>query len=175
MAKVIKARRLLYFINGPTPTDEDVVIAQGFAGEGYDVVYRNADKVSPSECVEQFDEIAGAIPAVYERAKEAKAAALQSEAQFVAQSDAPPAPAPAKKVKGAKATKPAADPAADPAAESARAALSGGNQAPPAITPAPEAPAAPPGGPAAAPGDLTGGWGGTTAPGAPAPEWKPNA
>lgn len=180
MAKTGKARIALYFINGPLPSEEDAAVARELAGEGYQVMFRNARYINPEDTIEAFDELAGAIPDNYAEAKVAKSEAAEARRAAFAPDDAPPGPAKTKPEKAPKpaktpkATKPA--PAADPARAGALAALSGGqgqgdNVAPPAITPA--APQTPPAGGS---GDLTGGWG-TNPPAPPAtpPAWKPNA
>ena len=172
MAKVIKAKRVLFFINGPVASPEDHAEALALAGQGFDVVFRNAMLVTEDHgCVEPFDELAGEVPPVYERAAAMKANNLQE--QFNPEpEDAPNAAKPGKiKKKGGKTEKPAADPARD----AALAALGGGQQQAPAPA-APNAPETPPAAPAGGQGPAPAGWGGQQQP-APgnAPGWTPNA
>lgn len=162
MAKTHKPKIALFFINGSQPTDEDAAVARELAGEGYQVMYRNARYINEGDTIEAFDEIAGAIPDNYAAAKVAKSEAADARRAAFVPDDTPPGPP--KTTKAPKAGKaPKAPAKADPAAAGALAALSGGQQPDPApaITAAPPAPA-----PAA-------GWG--TNPNAPPPAWKPNA
>ena len=55
--------RILYFINGCTPTEIDVENASQLAGN---VVFRNALFVSDEDSLETCDGVAGNVPAIYE-------------------------------------------------------------------------------------------------------------
>ena len=188
MGKINRASRVLYFIDGPTPSKEDEAAALELAGQGKDVVFRNLRWVKPEEAVEAFDDVAGKVPKNYLDAKaerESKAARDEAAGKFAAfdrDGDGSPGGAPkgGNRGKGGRtAAKPEEPPAPDPAAESAKAALQR-QEAPPATPPAPPAVEGATG-PAAASGDLTQGWGGAPPPpdgqqtGGPSPEWKPNA
>lgn len=142
MAKVIKQKRLLFFINGPMPTEDDRAVALQLAGEGFDVAYRNANLISDGECVEAFDEVAGNVPRSYEEARRVKErtsvreAFVDSEADNTSGKTAKQTPAEkaaarqaakAERQQATAAAQPApVAPVADPAAASALAALSGG-------------------------------------------------
>lgn len=182
MAKVFKAKRVLYFIEGPMPSEDDKAGAAELAGQGFDVAFRNAILVSDSEAVEQFDDVAGAVPPAYERAKAAKEEAANAAkfALFDPDGDGRPGGAPKggnkskKDAKGGKGTsgKPEEPPPPPPPPAPAPAAT----ETPPGAPPAPadgqqggQGAWTPPGGPAApaaAPGT-------PPAPGAPA--WTPNS
>lgn len=134
MAKAFKRDRVLFFIIGSLPTEEDMETAEALNREGADVVYRNAVHVPADanvEACEPFDDVAGEVPDCYRRAKERKARMAEDEASR-------PAPAVADRVLTRKRSNGRAAPpvgSVDPAAASALAVLSGGEAPPPAWKP----------------------------------------
>ena len=54
------ARKILYFINGPVPTDEERKEA-----EALDAVFRNANAAGDNDFLENCDGVAGAVPDAY--------------------------------------------------------------------------------------------------------------
>lgn len=58
--------RILYFIEGACPTEEENKAAQKLKNkEGNHVVFRNASQVQPGEALERCDEVAGLVPDAY--------------------------------------------------------------------------------------------------------------
>lgn len=70
----VKLARILYFIDGCTPTEEDVEAASQIAGN---VVFRNALFVSNNDSLETCDGVAGNVPAIYEERFSSAQAAIQ--------------------------------------------------------------------------------------------------
>lgn len=69
MAKVNRNKRVLFFVNGPLPTDEQRTEAEAF---GPGVVFRNAALIRPDDRPEAFDDVAGEVPEIYAVAKAEK-------------------------------------------------------------------------------------------------------
>lgn len=89
MAKKMQFKTL-YFVTGVVPTEEQQLEIDAINGL---VCIRNAAKIQPGDLVEDFDYVAGDVPAAY-----AKAAAIKAEAAKdqpdppKASKDAPAAP-----------------------------------------------------------------------------------
>lgn len=105
----MKPAKILYFVDGVSPTPEDFEAASKMQAQ---VVFRNARAVPPEGALEECDGVAGKVPPTYaeaypeaDEAIEAHAAKLAKLAKKVGDSPAPKAPA-----------KPANAPAAAPAA-----------------------------------------------------------
>ncbi len=176
MAKTFQRKRVLYFIQGPVPTPEDNAEAMELAGQGLDVVFRNAcmiqSDLNPRSC-EPFDELAGAVPDVYYEAERMRDAATR-KADFAEAKEAEAATKPQVKLTAAekakakssgKVARQAAVSADDEGRKAALAALTGG-EAPVQVVTAPA-------------GAQTGAWGQQAAQQTPPAEkpvgWSPNA
>lgn len=121
----MKPAKILYFVDGVSPTPEDFEAASKMQAQ---VVFRNARAVPPEGALEECDGVAGCIPGPYgelptaEEAIKAHAAKLAALAKKVGDAPAPKAPAkpanaPAAAAKGqapAQGQKPAAAPAWTP-------------------------------------------------------------
>lgn len=121
----MKPAKILYFVDGVSPTPEDFEAASKMQAQ---VVFRNARAVPPEGALEECDGVAGCIPGPYgelptaEEAIKAHAAKLAALAKKVGDSPAPKAPAkpanaPAAAAKGqapAQGQKPASAPAWTP-------------------------------------------------------------
>ena len=92
----MKPAKILYFVDGVSPTPEDFEAASKMQAQ---VVFRNARAVPPEGALEECDGVAGCIPGPYaelptaEEAIEAHAAKLAALAKKVGDSPAPKAPA----------------------------------------------------------------------------------
>lgn len=76
---IIKKTKVIYFIDGPTPTEADHVAVDRIAKYRTQVVFRNANLIVPGEALEKCDLVAGHIPALYNefpRAEENKGDAI---------------------------------------------------------------------------------------------------
>lgn len=60
----LHSKRVLYFINGPVPTQEQIEEAEGIRGK---VSFRNATCVTPEEALEKCDAVAGLVPHGYKK------------------------------------------------------------------------------------------------------------
>jgi hypothetical protein len=104
----MKPAKILYFVDGVSPTPEDFEAASKLTAQ---VVFRNAQAVPAEGALEECDGVAGAIPPTYAELPTAEDAIktvsekLAALAKLVGDSPAPKAPA-----------KPANAPAAAPAA-----------------------------------------------------------
>lgn len=105
----MKPAKILYFVDGVSPTPEDFEAASKMQAQ---VVFRNARAVPPEGALEECDGVAGKVPPTYaeaypeaDEAIKAHAAKLAKLAKKVGDSPAPKTPA-----------KPANAPAAAPAA-----------------------------------------------------------
>lgn len=121
----MKPAKILYFVDGVSPTPEDFEAASKMQAQ---VVFRNARAVPPEGALEECDGVAGCIPGPYgelptaEEAIKAHAAKLAALAKKVGDAPAPkalakPANAPAGAAKGqapAQGQKPASAPAWTP-------------------------------------------------------------
>ena len=121
----MKPAKILYFVDGVSPTPEDFEAASKMQAQ---VVFRNARAVPPEGALEECDGVAGCIPGPYgelptaEEAVKAHAAKLAALAKKVGDAPAPKAPAkpanaPAAAAKGqapAQGQKPASAPAWTP-------------------------------------------------------------
>lgn len=121
----MKPAKILYFVDGVSPTPEDFEAASKMQAQ---VVFRNARAVPPEGALEECDGVAGCIPGPYgelptaEEAIKAHAAKLAALAKKVGDAPAPKAPAkpanaPAAAAKGqapAQPAKPASAPAWTP-------------------------------------------------------------
>ena len=121
----MKPAKILYFVDGVSPTPEDFEAASKMQAQ---VVFRNARAVPPEGALEECDGVAGCIPGPYgelptaEEAIKAHAAKLAALAKKVGDAPAPKAPpkpanAPAAAAKGqapAQGQKPASAPAWTP-------------------------------------------------------------
>ena len=123
----MKPAKILYFVDGVSPTPEDFEAASKMQAR---VLFRNARAVPPEGALEECDGVAGKVPPTYaetypeaDEAIKAHAAKLAALAKKVGDSPAPKAPAepanaPAAAAKAAQATQApatAAKPAAAPA------------------------------------------------------------
>ena len=118
----MKPARILYFVDGVSPTPEDFEAASKMQAQ---VVFRNARAVPPEGVLEECDGVAGCIPGPYaelptaEEAITTHAAKLAALADKVGDSPAPKAPAKAagaaKAAQATQAPATAAKPAAAPA------------------------------------------------------------
>ncbi len=63
MAKIKRAKRILFFTAGIVPTDEEQA---EFEALGSGAAMRRADLVRTDEALEAFDEVAGAVPPNYQ-------------------------------------------------------------------------------------------------------------
>ena len=97
----MKTPKVLFFINGPVPTADDLQQAAELEAQGNKVGFRNVQWVTPDAGIEIFDALAGAVPKMYQDFL----AKLESDDEFQAdierqkrKAPAPPAPpaAPAK-------------------------------------------------------------------------------
>ena len=92
----MKPAKILYFVDGVSPTPEDFEAASKMQAQ---VVFRNARAVPPEGALEECDGVAGHVPAPYaelpaaEEAIKAHAAKLAALAKKVGDSPAPKAPA----------------------------------------------------------------------------------
>lgn len=92
----MKPAKILYFVDGVSPTPEDFEAASKMQAQ---VVFRNARAVPPEGALEECDGVAGCIPVPYgelptaEEAIKAHAAKLAALAKKVGDSPAPKAPA----------------------------------------------------------------------------------
>ena len=92
----MKPAKILYFVDGVSPTPEDFEAASKMQAQ---VVFRNARAVPPEGALEECDGVAGCIPGPYgelptaEEAIEAHAAKLAALAEKVGDAPAPKAPA----------------------------------------------------------------------------------
>lgn len=92
----MKPAKILYFVDGVSPTPEDFEAASKMQAQ---VVFRNARAVPPEGALEECDGVAGCIPGPYgdlptaEEAIKAHAAKLAALAKKVGDSPAPKAPA----------------------------------------------------------------------------------
>ena len=92
----MKPAKILYFVDGVSPTPEDFEAASKMQAQ---VVFRNARAVPPEGALEECDGVAGCIPGPYaelptaEEAIEAHAAKLAALAKKVGDAPAPKAPA----------------------------------------------------------------------------------
>mgnify|MGYP000390835410 FL=1 len=91
----MKPAKILYFVDGVSPTPEDFEAASKMQAQ---VVFRNARAVPPEGALEECDGVAGCIPGPYgelptaEEAIKAHAAKLAALAKKVGDSPAPKAP-----------------------------------------------------------------------------------
>ena len=118
----MKPAKILYFVDGVSPTPEDFEAASKMQAQ---VVFRNARAVPPEGALEECDGVAGAIPPTYaelpsaEEAVAAKAEEIAALAKKVGDEPAPKAPAKAagaaKAAQATQAPATAAKPAAAPA------------------------------------------------------------
>ena len=92
----MKPAKILYFVDGVSPTPEDFEAASKMQAR---VLFRNARAVPPEGALEECDGVAGCIPGPYaelptaEEAIEAHAAKLAALAKKVGDAPAPKAPA----------------------------------------------------------------------------------
>ena len=92
----MKPAKILYFVDGVSPTPEDFEAASKMQAR---VLFRNARAVPPEGALEECDGVAGCIPGPYaelptaDEAIEAHAAKLAKLAKKVGDSPAPKAPA----------------------------------------------------------------------------------
>ena len=92
----MKPAKILYFVDGVSPTPEDFEAASKLTAQ---VVFRNARAVPSEGALEECDGVAGCIPGPYaelptaEEAIKAHAAKLAALAKKVGDSPAPKAPA----------------------------------------------------------------------------------
>jgi hypothetical protein len=116
--------KVLFFIIGPTPTEADFAAADKLTSTRQQVVFRNAEQVSPTDGVERCDFVAGAVPAgpyskVPRADKPAEAIASPAPAPALAPVEVAVAPAPDAAPIPSVATEPAPEapaPAPEPAA-----------------------------------------------------------
>lgn len=64
MTSILKIPVILYFINGPLPSEGDKAAAEKYDGKAK-VVYRNAYHVQDTDALEKADGVAGAVPPRY--------------------------------------------------------------------------------------------------------------
>ena len=93
----MKPAKILFFVDGVTPTPEDYEAASKLTAQ---VVFRNARAVPPEGALEECDGVAGKVPPTYaeaypeaDEAIKAHAAKLAKLAKKVGDSPAPKAPA----------------------------------------------------------------------------------
>lgn len=93
----MKPAKILYFVDGVSPTPEDFEAASKMQAQ---VVFRNARAVPPEGALEECDGVTGKVPPTYaeaypeaDEAIEAHAAKLAKLAKKVGDSPAPKAPA----------------------------------------------------------------------------------
>lgn len=93
----MKPAKILYFVDGVSPTPEDFEAASKMQAQ---VVFRNARAVPPEGALEECDGVAGEVPPTYaeaypeaDEAVKAHAAKLAKLAKKVGDSPAPKAPA----------------------------------------------------------------------------------
>ena len=93
----MKPAKILYFVDGVSPTPEDFEAASKMQAQ---VVFRNARAVPPEGALEECDGVAGKVPPTYaeaypeaDEAIKAHAAKLAKLAKKVGDSPAPKAPA----------------------------------------------------------------------------------
>jgi outer membrane biosynthesis protein TonB len=98
-----KLRKVLFFISGASPTDDDRAEMEAF-GQGHMVCQRNVLHIHDGDPIEEFDLVAGAVPAAY-----AEAAAAKTEPEV--------APVPTVDPSAIAAESPLAPPPADPPAD----------------------------------------------------------
>lgn len=67
MTTILKIPVILYFINGPLPSEGDKKAAEKFDGKAK-VVYRNAYHVQDTDALEKADGVMGAVPPRYKEA-----------------------------------------------------------------------------------------------------------
>lgn len=92
----MKTAKILYFIDGPAPTSEQIMEAASVPAK---VVFRNARAVSPDSSLELCDGVMGAVPKTYAKAYpdartavEANFAKLQAASKGKFKDTAPPKP-----------------------------------------------------------------------------------
>ena len=113
----MKPAKILFFVQGVSPTPEDFEEASKLKAQ---VVFRNARAVPAEGALEECDGVAGHVPAHYaelpaaEEAIKAHAAKLAALAKKVGDAPVKPANAPAAAGKGQAPAKPAAAPAWTP-------------------------------------------------------------
>jgi hypothetical protein len=113
----MKPAKILYFVDGVSPTPEDFEAASKLTAQ---VVFRNARAVPPEGALEECDGVAGKVPPTYAEAcpeaDEAIKAHAAKLAKKVGDSPAPKAPAKAqsKPANAPQAGKPATPPAWTP-------------------------------------------------------------
>lgn len=90
MAKTGK-QRILFFINGVSPSDEDKAEALALAGEGKIVCFRNVTRSKKDEAIEAFDGLAGDPPKWYIEAASKRKLVEAPEAPKVDANEVPPA------------------------------------------------------------------------------------
>ena len=93
----MKPAKILYFVDGVSPTPEDFEAASKMQAQ---VVFRNARAVPPEGALEECDGVAGKVPKLYAdacpeagEAIKKKAAELKALASKVGDAPAPKAPA----------------------------------------------------------------------------------
>lgn len=91
---MLKAPRILYFIKGITPQDDEIADAYQF---GSNVTFRNAALVGTEGATEKCDGVAGAVPKLYAGLPDGKQVIAEYNAKIaykapVAASANPPAP-----------------------------------------------------------------------------------
>lgn len=67
--KLNKKCKILYFVDGPAPSNEDFEAAENMKAH---VVFRNARAVSDAESLENCDGVAGLIPEIYKNKPKAE-------------------------------------------------------------------------------------------------------
>lgn len=107
--KLNKKCKILYFVDGPAPSNEDFEAAENMKAH---VVFRNARAVSDAESLEQCDGVAGLVPEIYKSKPKAEDAIkdFKKKVEEVINGDETPP-----KVEDAKVAKTEAKTAAKPA------------------------------------------------------------
>lgn len=100
-----KLRKVLFFIEGASPTDDDREAMEAF-GQGHMVCQRNVLHIHDGDPIEEFDIVAGLVPAQY-------AAAFEAQGEPEEAIAAPPVEAGAV-APGSPLTPPPVDPPVDP-------------------------------------------------------------
>lgn len=94
-----KLRKVLYFIQGASPSDDDRDEMEAF-GQGHMVCQRNVLHIHDGDPIEEFDIVAGAVPASYTEAAadkvEPEVAPVPTVDQDKVANGSPLAPPPAK-------------------------------------------------------------------------------
>lgn len=62
---IIKKTKVIYFIDGPAPTEADHAAVERIAKYRSHIVFRNAQHIVKGEALEQCDLVAGAVPSLY--------------------------------------------------------------------------------------------------------------